>query len=895
MRALRSDRRFRLSRFTAAVGALAVLLLPSTGAAVLVPTGFADSLVTAATRPTGLAFTPDGRLLVAGQLGTVHVYEAGALLPTPALDLGPLICTDRERGLLGVAVDPAFASNRYIYVYYTFNKSATCAYAPDPAPVNRVARFVLSDVNVVDPTSERILIDNIPSPGGYHNGGDLHFGKDGYLYVSVGDGGCDYALDSGCGNQNDAARDLNALLGKVLRVTSDGAAPADNPFQGEGTVPCASTGVAPAGTKCQETFAWGLRNPFRIAFDPNAAATRFYINDVGQNHWEEIDEATAGADYGWNVREGHCATGSTTNCGPPPAGMTNPIFDYAHFSGLGLPTDGCESITGGAFVPSGAWSSEYDGAYLFGDFVCGKIFRLTPGATGGFTATEFVTGLGQNSVTTMLFGPDGALYYTLNFYSGGEIRKLDFLGAANRPPTASLTASPTSGPVPLTVSFDGSASSDPDGDPLTYLWDFGDGATVQIPAATVSHTYMRGGTYTASLTVRDDDGALSAPATIRIDAGNAAPVATIVAPTADKLFRVGEEITLTGTATDPEDGTLADSALTWTVVLHHDTHIHPFFGPASGNGLVITAPAPEGLAAAANSYLEIQLTVTDSEGLTTTVTQALRPNLVDLTVATEPAGLTVEVNGTPVVAPHTVTSWEGYEIDVNAPDQSQACADSWLFERWSDGGAAAHSIATPASDTTYTATFKSGWLFRDGFETGDLSQWTSAFGLVVEPEAVVGSYAARALSFGTPAYAYERLESPATELYYRFRFKIESQGDNSLDLLRLRTATGAGILSVFVSERGNLKIRNLVTAETISSTRTVSIVEWHELQLHVRIDGTSSETEVWLDDASIDALATTTTLGTTAIGRIQMGDKNVGRLFDVRFDDVAASKTFIAC
>src|SRR5205085_12326353 len=125
------------------------------------------------------------------------------------------------------------------------------------------------------------------------------------------------------------------LNGKILRITKAGDIPLGNPFQDADSARCNAAGHTDAGKKCQETFAWGLRNPYRISFDPNTpgTTTRFFINDVGQATWEEIDEAVAGADYGWNVREGHCATGSPTDCGPPPAGMTNPVYDYAHTSG----------------------------------------------------------------------------------------------------------------------------------------------------------------------------------------------------------------------------------------------------------------------------------------------------------------------------------------------------------------------------------------------------------------------------------------------------------------------------------------------------------------------------------------------------------------------------------
>jgi hypothetical protein len=177
--------------------------------------------------------------------------------------------------------------------------------------------------------------------------------------------------------------------------------------------------VVATNLKCQETFAWGLRNPFRMAFDPNAATTRFFINDVGQATWEEIDLGAAGADYGWNVREGHCATGSTTNCGPPPAGMTNPLFDYGR-------ADGCGTITGGAFVPAGVWPAPFAGKYLFADYLCGKIFRLDPDGAGGFTRVDFATGLGGGSAVDMAFGPwkgSQALYYT-SYQGGGQIRRI---------------------------------------------------------------------------------------------------------------------------------------------------------------------------------------------------------------------------------------------------------------------------------------------------------------------------------------------------------------------------------------------------------------------------------------------------------------------------------------
>jgi glucose/arabinose dehydrogenase len=408
-------------------------------AAAAVPSGFTDTLVAAVAQPEGLAFTPDGRLLVSTHQGYVRVIANGTLLPTPALNLGPKLCNDKEGGVPGIAVDPNFATNHYIYLYYTFNKSGTCAYGTVNSPVNRVSRFVLPDSNVIDPASELVLLDNMPSIQGQHVGGDLTFGKDGDLYVSVGDGACDFTGASGCSPANNAARYQNALVGKILRITDTGGIPLDNPFTGPDSGRCGMTGTTTAA-KCQETYLWGFRNPFRIAVDPNAPSTRLYVNDVGEQTWEEIDLAQAGADYGWNVREGYCATGSTTDCGPPPAGMTNPIFAYP-------PTNGCGAITAGAFVPVGIWPTSFDDAYLFGDFNCGKIFQLVPSG-GGFTMQEFATGL--VNVISMAFGPSGSgssLYY-LTYANGGQVRRIDYVGSGNgTSATFSVVASGDDGDV----------------------------------------------------------------------------------------------------------------------------------------------------------------------------------------------------------------------------------------------------------------------------------------------------------------------------------------------------------------------------------------------------------------------------------------------------------------
>jgi glucose/arabinose dehydrogenase len=423
-----------MNRFVAQISAIALAVIGLAVGAQTLPAGFVRESVLAVSSPTALAFTPDGRLLVTIQGGSLLVKN-GAAAATTALTFnttgttsGLEICANSERGLLGVAVDPQFASNQYIYLFYTARNASGCetgitylnsgSYVTTGRPVNRVSRFTLGSDSVVPPGSELILVNNMPSAGGNHNAGDVHFGKDGYLYISIGDGGGDYAGDSGAGGGNDAARDKHVLAGKILRVTRTGGLPPGNPFTGAGTGICAVNGATTAGNHCQETFAWGLRNPFRFSMDANAVGTRFFINDVGQDVREEVDEGKAGADYGWYCREGTRVNSTTGKCNPLPASMVDPVFEYSHGAAIvpGTAISGCNSITGGAFVPNGVWPSAYDNTYLLADFICGALFAIPVSASpqpAVAAASTFASGV--NSATTLVFGPSGttqALYYT---------------------------------------------------------------------------------------------------------------------------------------------------------------------------------------------------------------------------------------------------------------------------------------------------------------------------------------------------------------------------------------------------------------------------------------------------------------------------------------------------
>jgi glucose/arabinose dehydrogenase len=380
----------------------------ATVSAATVPPGFTDVGVAAAVQPTAIEWLPDDRLVVLQKADGVLVGPVDGPFAT-ALVL-PGVCSQKERGYLGFTHDPAFLANGFVYLYYT----REAAGAPNGC-VNRVSRFTMTGASI-DPTTEVVLLDNISSLGANHNGGDLDIGADGYLYVSVGDAGADPRVDSPSVT-NDAAQDLSLLNGKILRITLDGRPAPGNPLSGPGTVPCATRGNTPATptTQCQEIYAWGLRNPFRIAFDRDAGSNRFFINDVGQRTREEIDLGQPGANYGFPIREGICPFETEPPCTAAPSQFTDPVVDYSH-------AEVGSVITGGAFVPDGLWPIEFDGAYVFADAGAQKIWMMDAIGNVDFGA-PFASVVGYLTDMTFGFEPDGrmALFYTL---ISGEVRKI---------------------------------------------------------------------------------------------------------------------------------------------------------------------------------------------------------------------------------------------------------------------------------------------------------------------------------------------------------------------------------------------------------------------------------------------------------------------------------------
>jgi glucose/arabinose dehydrogenase len=373
--------------------------------AVTLPSGLTDSLVASIPAPTAIGPLPDGRLVVTGKDGGVYLIGADGVALSGAILTFSDICKDSERGVLGVVADPAFATNKYVYIYATRNTSSGCK--------NMVLRYTMSG-NALPLASEYMVINNIGSPGGNHNGGDIHFGKDGLLYVAVGDGG------GGTSSSPDSpAQKTNSMNGKILRVNADGTTPSGNMFPGG--VRCGINGDTTAGQNCGEIYALGLRNPFRIIPDNNASATRFLINDVGLDTQEEIDELAAGANFGWPAREGLCARGVKIPCDTTvPSGVTNPLHAYNHANGSNGKE--CGVITGGALPPTG-WTGKPGNTYLYADFGCEQIFEVS-GLGSSNTVTTFASGIGQVADMLMVQEASGWSMYYATFSGGGEIHRI---------------------------------------------------------------------------------------------------------------------------------------------------------------------------------------------------------------------------------------------------------------------------------------------------------------------------------------------------------------------------------------------------------------------------------------------------------------------------------------
>ncbi len=666
----------------AAKHALAILLclassVPQAIFAATLPAGFTETVAASiAASPTSMEFSPDGKLFIAQQNGIMPVWQNGSQVSANFFANAPLVTdSSSERGLLGIAFDPGYAGNRFVCVYYTISGGDHH---------NRVSRFTADAAgNLALAGTEVVLWEGDAHSAGNHNGGAIHFGPDGKLYIATG--------DNADGN---TAQSLASQHGKILRINADGSVPLDNPFHDS------------AGPNRDAIWSLGLRNPFTFAFQSGTG--RMFVNDVGQNTWEEINDGGAsqsgrGLNYGWPATEGDFNQSSFPD-------FVRPFYAYNHSSG----TPSGNVITGGAFYnpATNTFGSAYQGDYFFADLGSGWIYRID---TATKQVTQFATGAGAVDLKVT---NDGSLYY-LSYWSLKVFRVTSSAGQApviSQHPgnqtvgagsQASFTVDATGG-----ATFQWQRSNDGGAN-----WSNVNGATSKTLAFTAAlsdnNARFRAVAANASGTATSNAAIL----TVLANSAPNSPAVTVAGGlTADSKFIAGQAVSFSGTATDPEDGPLGANAFSWTI--NYLTSINQ--GDQDGDGMPgltrpfatlsnvtsgVFTPSTTGPYTLADVAYAITLVVTDSQGLTSTSRRVIDPKTSTVTLATDPAGLQLTRDSQPVTAPDAFVSVVGFQRPLGAPLSQVQSGTAFNFASWSDGGSATHSIATPLTNTTYTAAY----------------------------------------------------------------------------------------------------------------------------------------------------------------------------------------------
>ncbi|WP_425484914.1 ThuA domain-containing protein [Amycolatopsis anabasis] len=647
--------------------------------------------------PMALAVLPDRRVLHTSRDGEVWLTTPEA---TTALAAKIPVYNHDEDGLQGVAIDPDFTNNKWVYLYYAPPLNTPAGDAPqtgtatDFAPFkgyNQLSRYKLTDAGTLDQGSEQRILQ-VPAERGIccHAGGEIDFDAAGNLLLSTGDDSNPFASDGYTPIDERADRNpvydaqrtsanTNDLRGKLLRikVNADGTytAPAGNLF-------------APGTAKTRpEIYAMGFRNPFRFAVDKQTGWV--YLGDYGPDAGAanpargpgglvEFNLIKGPGNYGWPYcvgdnqpyRDYDFATGQSgpafdcaapKNTSPHNTGLVDlpPVRPaWIPYDGGSLPEFGTggESPMGGPVYrfdpnsPSKTKFPEYfDGKNFAYEWDRGWIKEITVGPDGERGAIKpFFDAMTLTRPMNLEFGPEGSLYvldYGSGYFGGAEdsaVYRIDYT-KGNRTPVVSLKADRTSGPAPLEVNFDPAGTHDADGGALTYAWDFdSDGSVDSTTAGPVKFTYDQPGQYTAKLSVTDPTG-LTGVASVVVTAGNTQPTVKLEAPVQGGFFGFGDKVPFRVTVTDPEDGPIDCAKVTVEYILGHDNHGHPL-SRATGCSGVIDTPADQGHGLDANIFGVINASYTDRGGrgappLTGAAENILQPKLKQAEFFTERHGV----------------------------------------------------------------------------------------------------------------------------------------------------------------------------------------------------------------------------------------------------------------
>lgn len=656
----------------AAVGALIFALPPQSAVAVpTLPQGFVLQDVPTGLQPgdpiTDFGYLPDESLLVIAKNGkVVWSPPSGA-----ARELAQLSVTNTgDLGLIGLGIAPDYAASHTVYTARTLPPGTPGAGSWGLFRLSKWTVTVDPDGNPTGLANEAALVETTADNDSHGMWGVLA-APDGSVWVSIG--------DSADWRQVDpiALRtyDLNDPHGKLLHLLPDGSGAPGNPFY-NAQDPRAIRSLV---------YASGLRSPLRFTLEPGTG--RLILGDVGWGRTEEINLINPGNNYGWPCWEGNEQTGGYRDL-PGCAGKTttSPVWSYPHVNGGG-------SVTGGVVYAGTSYPEEYRGRYFFGDYVFNKIWSMRLGERGELVTPPEQDGFGTSIGRPVKFAtvPTGGDIVFADI-GAAKVRRLVY-APGNNPPQPKITS--TVDPDTRAVSFDASESFDPNGDPLTYRWDFGDGTPPADGPVTISHTYAASPDhFTATVTVTDPLGANGTSSTT-VYPSNHSPALNLQAPR-DGTFAVGETVSASGSATDAEDGPLT---LSWAVTLVHCTaigvcHLHPGEQQTGPNFQLVFNGHP------GDSRLEVAASATDSRGATTTETFVVRPRQRRITVQSNtPAAFTIGEEQT-TTALFTV----GMTVSAVAPASAQDGVAS--FERWSDGSTDRIRVLTmPDADVTLPVTY----------------------------------------------------------------------------------------------------------------------------------------------------------------------------------------------
>jgi glucose/arabinose dehydrogenase len=605
-----------------------------------IPEGFIRERVAMGLNPTSIVLAPDGRIFITEKNGTIRIIRDDHLVETPFLTIE--VDDSNERGLGHMVLHPDFDQNGYYYVFY----------AVPGLRHNRISRFTANGDNTI-PGSELIILELDQLGGEIHNGGDMVFGFDGYLYVATGDGG-----------QNWNGEDLGSTNGKVLRISDEGKPHPENPWY--------TLGYARANL----VYAYGLRNPFTITMHPLTG--QIFANDVGGTRYEEVNIIEQGGFYGWPKVEGKRTTEVV------PSEYRDPLFQYAHSNNY------CAIVGSTFYLPEiQQFPAQFVGRYFYSDYCTGKIRMLDP-ETGEDRGVFIGDG---DRVIDLDVSADGSFYYLERRGLGdgspedntgtneGTLWKVSYTGSG----APFISIQPTS--VLLAIGEDAIFQVNASGAlPLTYKWLVnGD----EIPGAngsslTLQQVALGQDSSTIQVEITNAFGQQVSEQVLLRVTPNHRPEPVITFPTMGSLYTATSPIVFSGLANDAEDGMLPPEALSWKIDFHHGTHSHPGLswtsGISSGEWNV-----PSIGETSAEVWYRIYLKATDQEGFSKITYTDIHPQLGNIQVNSIPAGLDILLDGSSMETPYEVEGVQGVSRFISAPFKQVQENQIYFFKEWSDG------------------------------------------------------------------------------------------------------------------------------------------------------------------------------------------------------------------